>query len=183
MMKVCLVNSFYPPYVGGAETYVSNLARSLDRLGYEVTVYCGDRPLGPGVSYDQGVRVVRMRVPLSFYGTPLAGFPASFAAGGYDVIHCNFPNPYFTAVSGAVGRLQGVPAVLTWHNDLPAVTNGASILVGISDIASVAYLAPYSKIIATTGTYARSSKILRREWRKVEVIPNGVDTKRFNPRS
>jgi hypothetical protein len=27
-MKVRTVNSFYPPYVGGAETYVSNLAKS-----------------------------------------------------------------------------------------------------------------------------------------------------------
>jgi glycosyltransferase involved in cell wall biosynthesis len=180
-MKVCLVNSFYPPYIGGAETYVSNLATNLVRLGHEVTVYCGDRPLAPGVSYDGEVRVVRMSVPLSFYGTPLATFPPSFAAGGFDVIHCNFPNPYFTAVSAAVSRLEGVPAVLTWHNDLPLVTNAASALVGLNDLASVAYLAPYSKIIATTHVCARTSKILWRERSKVEVIPNGVDTKRFRP--
>lgn len=180
-MKVCLVNSFYPPYIGGAETYTSNLARNLVSLGHDVTVYCGERPLSPGVSDDGGVKVVRMRAPLTFYGTPLAVFPPSFAAGGFDVIHCNFPNPYFAAVSAAVSRLDGAPAVLTWHNDLPAVTGAASTLVGLNDIASVGYLAPYSKIIATTGVYARSSKILRRERRKVEVIPNGVDTRRFNP--
>ena len=180
-MRVCRVNSFYPPYVGGAETYVSNLARNLVALGHDVTVYCGDRPLAPGISYDGKVKVVRMRVPLSFYGTPLASFPASFASGHFDLVHCNFPNPYFTAISGAVSRFEGIPAVLTYHNDLPAVTSAASTLVGLNDIASVAYLAPYSKIIATTRVYARSSKILRREWRRVEVIPNGVDTKRFNP--
>ena len=180
-MKVCLVNSFYPPYAGGAETYTSNLARNLAAMGHEVTVYCGDRPLGPGVSYDGTVKIVRMRIPVSFYGTPLAGFPTSFATGEFDVIHCNFPNPYFAAVSGAVGRMSGTPAVLTWHNDLPAVTGAASALVKLNDIASVGYLSLYSKIIATTSVYAKTSKILRRERRKVEVIPNGVDTKRFNP--
>jgi glycosyltransferase involved in cell wall biosynthesis len=180
-MKVCLVNSFYPPYIGGAETYVSNLARSLSVMGHEVTVYCGDKPLAPGVSYDGSVRVVRMRTPLTFYGTPVSLFPAAFAAEDYDIVHCNFPNPYFTVVSAAVSRLEKVPAVLTWHNDLPSVTSAASTLVGLNDVASVAYLAPYSKIIATTHVYARSSKILRRERRKVVVIPSGVDTKRFRP--
>ena len=37
-MKVCLVNSFYPPYIGGAETYTSTLARNLAAMGYEVRV-------------------------------------------------------------------------------------------------------------------------------------------------
>jgi glycosyltransferase involved in cell wall biosynthesis len=180
-MKVCLVNSFYPPYIGGAETYVSNLARNLVALGHEITVYCGDRPLAAGALYDGEVKVVRMRVPLSFYGTPLARFPASFATGDFDIIHCNFPNPYFTVISAAASRLEGVPAVLTWHNDLPAVTRAAATLVSINNIASVAYLTPYSKIIVTTNIYAKNSKMLRRERRKVEVIPNGVDTKTFNP--
>ena len=180
-MRVCMVNSFYPPYIGGAETYVSNLARSLVAMGHDVTVFCGGTPLPPGLSNDVGVRVVRMRVPVFFYGTPLAVFPASFATGDYDVIHCNFPNPYFAVVSATVSRLEGVPAVLTWHNDLPAVTGAASTLVGLNNIISAAYLAPYSKIIATTKIYANKSKILRRERKKVEVISNGVDTARFNP--
>jgi len=28
-VKARLVNSFYPPYIGGAETYTRNLARSI----------------------------------------------------------------------------------------------------------------------------------------------------------
>ncbi len=180
-MKVCLVNSFYPPYLGGAETYTSSLARNLAELGHEVTVYCGDRPSPAGESTDGAVRVVRMKTPLAFYGTPISLFPPSFMAGSFDVIHCNFPNPYFVAVSATVAKAGGVPAVLTWHNDLPTVTSAASFLVSLNTIASVAYLAPYSRIIATTGIYARTSKILRRNAGKVTVIPNGVDTARFNP--
>ncbi len=150
-------------------------------MGNEVTVYCGDRPLSSGVTEEGKIRIVRMRVPLSFYGTPLASFPPSFASGDFDVVHCNFPNPYFAAISATLCRVRGVPAVLTWHNDLPAVTKVSSVLVGLNGLASNVYLAPYARIIATTEIYARNSRILRRERRKVEVIPNGVDTTRFHP--
>ena len=181
-MKVCMVNSFYPPYIGGAETYVSNLARNLAWLGHNVTVYCADRPLHAGSASDGAVKIVRMSTPLALYGTPISLFPPSFIAGRYDVIHCNFPNPYFTAVSAAVGKAEQVPAVLTWHNDLPSVTSAASILVGLNNIASAVNLEPYTRIIATTSVYARTSKTLRHHSEKVTVIPNGVDTVRFNPR-
>lgn len=180
-MRVCLVSSYYPPYTGGAETYVGNLARNLAELGHDVTVYCGGRPLGPGEAREGGVTVVRMRMPLSLYGTPLAWFPPSLAAERFDVIHCNFPNPYFAAVSGAVARAKGVPAVLTWHNDLLPTKWPAALLIRVSMASSAAYLEPYSRIIATTGIYARTSRVLLRHSRKVEVIHNGVDAERFAP--
>lgn len=180
-MKICLVNSFYPPYIGGAETYVSNLARNLAQDGHEVTVYCSDEPLPAGVSYDGAVKVARMKTPFTFYGTPLTLFPPSFLTGDWDLIHCNFPNPFFAAMSAVVGEVKGVPAILTWHNDLPRVTGGASFLVGLHEDTSPSYLNSYSQIIATTAAYVRSSRILRKHHRKVVVIPNGVDTERFSP--
>lgn len=180
-MKVCLVNSFYPPYIGGAETYVSSLARNLVEMGHQVTVYCADRPLSAGVASDGSVKVVRMRTPFTFYGTPIACFPASFVAEDYDVIHCNFPNPYFAAVSAAASKAKGVPAVLTWHNDLPGVTTGAGVLVAIHEAIAPSYLSLFDRIIATTAAYARSSPLLRAHSSVVRVIHNGVDTKRFNP--
>jgi glycosyltransferase involved in cell wall biosynthesis len=180
-MKICLVNSFYPPYIGGAETYVGNLARNLVKLNHDVTVYCANEPLPAGASVEGAVKVVRMRTPLKLYGTPLSWFPSRIIAERYDIIHSNFPNPYFAAVSLAVSRVKGVPSVLTWHNDLPAVTGAASLIVGLHDMASAVYLDGYSRIIATTSAYAMNSKILRRHRSRVSVIPNGVDTKRFNP--
>ncbi len=181
MMKVCMVNSFYPPWVGGAERYVSSIAHELAGRGHDVTVYCADRPLAEGESYDGAVRVVRMRTPFTFYGTPLSGFPASFLAEDYDVVHCNFPNPYFSICSAAMSKFTGTPAVLTWHNDLPAVTRAASLLVSAHSAVSNVYLDAYQRIIATTGIYARTSATLRKHGSKVRVIPNGVDAERFNP--
>ena len=180
-MKVGLVNSFYPPYVGGAETYVSSLARGLSKRGHSVTVYCADKPLRPGVSFEDDVRVVRMRTPLFFYGTPVSLFPSSFLMEDYDVIHCNFPNPYFAATSAFTSEVTGTPAVLTWHNDLPPVTSAASLLVDIHRWISPRYLNAYRKIIATTSVYTKNSAILKGLSDRVLVIRNGVDTKKFNP--
>ena len=39
-LKICLVNSYYPPWIGGAETYVSSIAKGLKKRGHDVTVYC-----------------------------------------------------------------------------------------------------------------------------------------------
>lgn len=180
-MKICLVNSYYPPWIGGAETYVSNVARGLKNLGHDVTVCCSDRPLKSGESFEDNIRVIRMKTPLRFYGTPITILPRQIFEE-YDIIHANFPGPYLAAFSVFIARARGIPAVLTWHNDLPPVTSGAGVAVKIHDDVSSSYLDLYDRIIATTNVYARSSKTLRRYSRKLSVIHNGVDTSRFNPK-
>jgi glycosyltransferase involved in cell wall biosynthesis len=180
-MKVCVVNSFYPPWVGGAETYVSSIARELARKGHEVTVYCSERPLKAGKSFEDGVRVVRMKTPLLLYGTPLVAFPSDFLKERYDVVHANFPSPYLAAASAFSAAFEDTPAVLTWHNDLPSVSSGAGVLVTLHDAVAPTYLNLFDRIIATTETYARKSRLLRRYSSRVRVIHNGVDTKKFNP--
>jgi len=180
-VKVCIVNSYYPPWIGGAETYTKNLARSLSRRGHKVTVYCSDRPLRSGVSFEDGIEIVRMRTPAAFYGTPVVFFPPKILKEDYDVIHANFPSPYLAAVSSWISAVRNIPAVLTWHNDLPPVTSGAGLLVKLHDLVSGSYLDAYRRIIATTEVYSKRSKTLQRYRDKVVVIQNGVDTGRFNP--
>ena len=177
-----MVNSFYPPYPGGTETYVRSISRRLVKTGNRVTVYCAQNPCKEGESFDHGVRVVRMTTRSRFYGTPLAFFPREVFKEEFDVIHCNFPNPYFSAFSAMLSRLRDVPSVLTWHNDLPRVTPAASVIVGVHEIVSPIYLRKFTRIIATTDIYAQTSSTLRRFRERLVVIPNGVDIIRFNPR-
>lgn len=176
-----MVNSFYPPWIGGAETYTSNLARGLADRGHQVTVYCASDPLPPGESMEQGVRVRRMRAPLRLYGTPIAVSPFNLLLEDYDVIHCNFPSPYLSALFSWFSRTRGIPAVLTWHNDLPHVTSAAGLLVRIHNLFAPTYLQYYERIVATTSVYADTSETLRAFRRRVRVIPNGVDSSRFTP--
>lgn len=167
--------------MGGAESYVKNLAGALRGRGHDITVYCSDRPLKKGEKIEDGIRVVRMSTPLTLYGTPIVMFPPSIVAEKFDVLHANFPSPYLAGVSAYVARVRGDHSVLTWHNDLPVVSTGANLLVKIHDETSPAYLDEYDRIIATTNTYATRSRILSRYKQKLRIIRNGVDTRKFNP--
>lgn len=180
-MKICLVNSYYPPWVGGAESYTKNLAEALASRGHSITVYCSRRPLGAGTGFDGTIRVVRMMTPLMLYGTPVVIFPPSILVEDFDVIHANFPSPYLAAVSGSISQVRSIPSVLTWHNDLPPVSTGAAVLVKLHNELAVSYLTLFDRIIATTEAYSKKSMILRKFEAKVEVVNNGVDTNRFNP--
>ena len=160
-MKICLVNSYYPPWIGGAETYVSSIAKGLKKRGHDVTVYCSERPLRYGESFEDGIRIVRMRTPFRVYGTPIAVVPPELLTERYDVIHANFPGPYLASISAWIAKATNTPAILTWHNDLPSVASFAGILVKMHDRMSGSYLDIYKRIISTTTVYARNSKTLR----------------------
>jgi len=177
------VNSFFPPWRGGAETYVYNLSKHLEERGHEVTVICSSPPFEPGMQFVDGVKVERLRTCGKLYGTPIMPelFQKLMGEQG-DIIHANFPSPYIACLASTVSRVRGVPAVLTWHNDLPPVTRMAQILVTAHDqLVLPLYLPQFSSIIATSKLYAETSQILEAHKDRVVVIPNGVDTQRFNP--
>ena len=177
------MNSFFPPWRGGAETCVYNLSRHLKERGHEVTVICSSPPFEPGMQFVDGVKVERLRMCGKLYGTPI--MPELFQklmGEQADIIHANFPSPYIAYLASTVSRVRGVPAVLTWHNDLPPVTRMARILVTVHDqLVLPLYLPQFSSIIATSKLYAETSHILEAHMDRVVVIPNGVDTQRFNP--
>lgn len=182
-MRITIVNSFFPPWRGGAETYVYNLSKHLEERGHEVTVFCSSPPFEPGMQFVDGVKVERLRMCGKLYGTPI--MPELFqklVGEQADIIHANFPSPYIACLASTVSRIRGVPAVLTWHNDLPPVTRMARILVTVHDrLVLPLYLPQFRSIIATSKHYAETSHILEAHKDRVSVIPNGVDTLRFNP--
>lgn len=182
-MRVAIVNSFFPPWRGGAETYAYNLARKLADRGHQITVVCADEPLPHGKYEQGGITIRRLRLLGRLYGTPL--MPSLFSELcrlDVDIFHANFPSPYIAFNVAVVCTMKQKKAVLTWHNDLPPVTMGARFLIETHDrLILPRYLQAYSKIIATSQTYAKSSRILRKLGRQVTVVPNGVDCDRFHP--
>lgn len=178
-----MVNSYFPPWRGGAETYVHELSKALATRGHDVTVLCTSDPLKPGTYYVDGVRVRRLRQLTRLYGTPVqAGLLRELHDCDPDIFHANFPSPYlaFTVAIGSFFRK--IPTVLTWHNDLPPVTSGARFLIEAHNrLVLPEYIREYRKIIATSETYRRISPILLGQGPRVIVINNGVDCRRFNP--
>lgn len=182
-MRIQIINTFYPPWRGGAETYVKNLAENLVLMGHEVQVVAAHQPLSPGKYFQNGVLVKRLKSVGMFYGVPI--IPELFqylVSIDVDLIHVNFPNP-FNAIMGAIAsRIKKVPAVLTWHNDLPSVTKLAGSIVRIHDgLAGPIYLKYYDSIITTSNIYHKKSKTLHKFQNRTRTIFNGVDCKQFNP--
>jgi len=182
-MKVVLVNSFFPPWRGGAETYVYNLAKHLQRRGHEIVVICGSPPLNPGTQFMDGIRIERLRVAAWLYGTPIMPeLLQRLLREKADILHGNFPSPYIAFVTSAATGLRGIPSLVTWHNDLPPVTPMARILVLTHNhLILPLYFRRFSFIIGTSRLYAETSPILRAHSERVVVVPNGVDTRRYNP--
>ena len=182
-MRVAIVNSFFPPWRGGAETYACNLARKLADRGHQVTVLCAEKPETPGEYEQDGITIRRLRMLGRLYGTPL--IPTLFfelCRIDADIFHANFPSPYIAFNVAVVCALRSKKAVLTWHNDLPPVTWGARLLIETHDrLILPSYLRAYGRIIATSQIYVENSRILRKLKNQVSVVPNGVDCERFHP--
>jgi len=184
-MKICLVNSFFPPWRGGAETYVYEISKRLVARGHEVRVACAADPLRPGTTDEDGVRVTRLPGVTRVYGTPIIrNLKKTLQEMDTEVFHGNFPSPYIAYNVAKISAKRGRPAVLTWHNDLPYVTLGARALIEIHDrLILPTYIRNYKRVISTTETYSRESRVLPKLGNIVTVIPNGVDCERFNPRN
>jgi glycosyltransferase involved in cell wall biosynthesis len=182
-MKIEMVNSYFPPWRGGAETYAYNLSRALVRRGHEVTVHCGGDPLPSGLRKEEGIKILRHKVIARAYGTPIMPtLLTKLTHENPDILHGNFPSPYIAFAVATASRTRRIPAVLTWHNDLPPITPAAAFLIRTHDRLFIPrYLPTYRRIISTSSTYASRSRILRDFHGAVRIVPNGVDCKRFNP--
>jgi len=182
-LKICITNTFFPPWRGGAETYSYNLAKKLTLLGHQVQVICASDPEPPGRQVLEQIEISRLRSIGRIYGVPIVpDLPVALADVEADILHANFPNPYNASIISLTSTIRGIPAVLTWHNDLPPVSLGASLIVHIhDDLAAPIYIPAFKKIISTSESYTETSKTLQRYREKVVIIHNGVDCERFNP--
>jgi glycosyltransferase involved in cell wall biosynthesis len=183
-MKILLVTPYFPPHVGGVESYTAHLAEGLQTLGWTVVVVTtGDAEEGPLTA--GGVRLYRLRRAAAVSNTPVGlrwrrKLRQIIKAERPDVINAHTPVPYLADLAQ---RASGpIPFVLTYHNDLAKdglVTGTVARLTHLLLIRRT--LIDSTAIIATSGYYADESRYLKPHRAKVEIVPPGVDATRFNP--
>jgi glycosyltransferase involved in cell wall biosynthesis len=172
-MKILQISPYFPPHVGGVEFHVKGLSEGLLKRGYDVEVASS---CGCG-----GMKITR--VPsINFLYSPISlRFPKSSA----DIYHSHVPSPTF-----AFRMRSAQPHVVTYHNDVvvPPTVNGLEVhrafrhsLEWMNDKLVAPVLEEAEIIIATTRSYAETSKILSSHMHKVEIVPNAIEPSLYHP--
>ncbi len=173
-MKVLTVLTYYRPHTSGLTIYVERLAKSLIKLGHQVTVltsqYSDDLPRE---EIQDGVRIVR--APVLFRLSkgvimPTFGWLAWKLVREHDVLHLHLPQ--FDAAGVALrGRLLKKPTIITYHCDLKLPKSPLNLIInGVVNFMN--YLAGLlaDRIGAYTEDFAAHSQYLQRFSDKVRVI-------------
>jgi len=184
-MKILTVLTYYRPHTSGLTIFVERLAKSLVKLGHEVTVltsqYEKDLPLD---EIQEGVRIIR--APVIFRVSkgvimPTFGWLAWKLVLDHDVVHLHLPQ--FDAAGVALrGRILRKPTLITYHCDLelpPGIFNW--MINGVVHLMN--YLAGLlaDRIGAYTEDFASHSPFLRQFARKVRVILPPVEMPKSSP--
>ncbi len=178
-MKILTVLTYYRPHTSGLTIYVERLAKSLAKLGHEVTVLTSqyDKSL-PREEFQDGVRIIR--APVLFRISkgvimPTLGWLAWKLVLSHDVVHLHLPQ--FDAAGIALrGRLLKKPTLITYHCDLLLPRSFFNRIIN-----AVVHVMNYfagmlaDRIGAYTDDFAAHSPYLQRFKEKVRVILPPVD--------
>jgi len=192
-MKVLMLNHEFPPVGGGAAPVTLELCKQLVRLGHDVDVVTMRCRGLPAEELIDGARVHRLwslrKRPNICYTHEMASFlPGAahrlgrmLAETHYDVLHCHFILP-----SGPLAwwlhRRRNVPLLVTCHgSDVPGYNpdrfNRTHRLLGPIWRALVRRL----PLIVSPSNSLRQLVLRHCPTARVEVIPNGIFTTRFEP--
>ena len=167
---------WFPPDSGGVASHVEGLAKELDRRGHEVTIVTRNaygRSSNREETHD-GLDVVRTDP------SPLA-LRAFMKRNHFDVIHAHHGFTSMPLLSLVVGRSLDLPSVLTTHTAAPVTESRLVWLpTGVAAFPLRMCLMCSDRIIAVSQAAADFIRFFS-NGNRIEVIPNGVNHKRFTP--
>jgi len=182
-MHICQCYHVFHPVIGGVETNIFNVSSELIKHGHQVTVATSTLPNEPEEEMLDGIRILRTKPLFEAFKVPfLPSYGKLLSKVSPDIIHAHGMVPGVTDIAIAHASKNKIPSVLTYHFD----GNGESFF---GEAFASLYNHTLAKktvskadaIIATTRSYAETSPVLKDYLDKVEIIPNGVDLKKFNP--
>jgi glycosyltransferase involved in cell wall biosynthesis len=116
-VRVAMVSTRYPPYLGGVETHVHEVARRMASRGLEVTVLTADLTGElPSMERDGGLTVRRFGAwpkHSDLYIAP--ALVRHVSGGGYDLVHVQGANTFLPPAVLIAAQHAGTPTVATFH--------------------------------------------------------------------
>lgn len=172
-MNIVHLSKFYPPYRGGLEKVVYDLATSQASQGHAVQVVCSDecRSL---IDANKGVTVYRSREQKRIAATSLSVryMVNTFRLINRAVVHIHLPNPmsvFSLLIALLLGR-RPAKIVVHWHSDV--IKQRFSLLLYHPLCALILCMADH--IIVTSYNYLSKSKQLLGFKKKCTVVPIGI---------
>lgn len=180
-MKIAQVSATFPPYMGGTGNVCYHNSLELAKLGHEVTVITSRYP-DEEYEYSDSIKVVRFKPLFRLGNAPL--IPKLMTLEKFDIVHLHYPFIFGSELILLNTIFKKSALVVTYHQDL--IFNGL-----------LSYPANIYNLVVSDRVFSRAKKILTpsldhlfnsqvkyiAEKRKAELLelPNGVDTKIFNP--
>lgn len=182
-MKICMVNPFFHPYIGGIEEHVRAIGSRLSRNN-EVHIVTSLLPGTEPFQIVDGMQVHRLPSRFFHIYTP----PASVTWGvrqciedlAPDLVHAHhrWSPEYARAMRSFLGR---IPVVLTWHNDFGEGVGWQRALSLLNDELFKRYFARRCDRIICISEYIRGRLLARGiDGKLLRVILNGVDIRDFS---
>lgn len=171
-MKILQLGKFFPPHVGGIETFTYNLATNLNRDGVTCDVLCSNQSLKYEETNNLGFNVKRTRsfgIVFSLSLSPQIISELRRLWKNYDIIHAHHPDP-LSALALWIVRPQ-CRIVVTWHSDIIRQRWLAFLYGPLENW----LLKRADAIVATSPVYVAGSNALKKFPKKTKVIPLGVD--------
>ena len=185
---VCIITHTFLPHVGGIEIVTNEQSKRLLHLNYLPKVVTNriDTPTRyvvdgvPVECYESINTGFRLGIPYSIPTIPsFLVFTKNVKAT--NIVHAH-GHPYLTSLlAGKLAKFYGKPFILTQHNTFIEYNNIFDQIELINDLSvGKQNLSAADKIVAISGATKNYVLRLGAKPKKITVIYNGVDTKRFN---
>lgn len=189
-MKILHIGKFYPPFHGGMENYLCDLAESQTKQGHQVTAWVHNHEWQQLTSATfegspKGVKVIRQGSLKPILFTPIMlGFNQQLNKlienEVPDIIHIHWPNPsLFKLLLNKKART--IPWVMSWHSDMVTDKSRWMMKLIYSFIKPLEskLIKQVEQILVSTQSYADHSVQLRKHSSKVSVLPLGIDSNKL----
>lgn len=168
-MRILHVNKFYPPWIGGIETIVSEIAEMLQSAGHTNSVLVCQSPVDSKQSEIlNGVQIIRTKTLGSFFGMPISSdffFAFKRASHSTDVILLHHPFPLSFLAALLFARKKRL--VVFYHADIVRQKWIARFLSPLFH----KILKRASDILVTSNQITHSSPLLRSYQSKCTTVP------------
>ena len=169
-MKIGMVVDDYLPSIGGAQTHVYYLSRTLQELGHQISIYTNTLCQEVASEFE----IVRNPHEITRDLMKLAGFIREV-----DMVHCHY-SYYLASLATFWAKPLGKPTVISLHGQGTLDSSvGKSLVRKSFRWFSIRFA---DGVVATSDEMAEiASRFVKKQ--RIHLIPNGVDTDYFTPSS